>query len=128
VSAKKNVSADFENGWRKGVQVDLPAGNWNILPKGGGWSAWPTDDAAKSGGQKRPWTWLVNITANGNTECYGACDDYWKFANQKDAESFALQLEKYSLFLEAPTPVYFWIPDSNEDNRKGVILEIRRAQ
>lgn len=128
VSAIINVSADYVNGWKKGVRVDLAAGTWSILPKGGGWSAWPTDGAAKLVGKKTPWTWLVNVTANGNTECYGTCDDYWKFANQKEAENFATQhIPPHSLFLETPTQVYFWIPGPNKDNRKGVILEIRKV-
>jgi len=130
VSASRNVSADPDNGWKKGVKVALPAGTWSIFPMGGGWSAWPTDAAAKLVGVKTPWTWLVNITiANGTTECYVECGDWWKFATQKDAEDFALQqLEPYSLFIETPSEVCFWIPDTNEDNRKGVIIEIRRVK
>jgi hypothetical protein len=130
VSASRNVAADADEGLRNGVKVALQPGTWTVFPMGGGWSAWPSDAAAKLVGQKKPWTWLVNVTvANGTTECYGECGDWWKFATQKDAEDFALhQLDPYSLFIEKPTQVYFWVPDTNKDNRKGVIIEIRRVK
>ena len=128
VNAQRNVARNAEEGVKNGLKVDLPAGTWSIIPKGGGWSAWPTVGAAKLVGKKTPWAWLVNITANGTTECYGECDNWWQFSNQKEAESYALQkLAPYSLFLERPTQVYFWLPDSDTDNQKGVILEIRKA-
>ena len=133
VDAKKYTSNDPDNGWKKGYKLHLQAGNWEVKPVSGAWSAWGSD-SWRSPDVKGAWTWNVQIKvpSSEQSQCLGECGNWWRFKSEKEADLFAKsqELQPYSFSLESAGDVYFWIFDAgNEtDNRGKITIEIYSVQ
>lgn len=128
VDARKNASDDSRKGWKKGKEVELPAGIWQIKAVGGGWSCWASDSKLTPD-VKGAWTWNVYIKTPSNelSSPYGIVDDWWRFNSPQEALRNVQEHKiPFSITLNKLSKIYFWIYDNGgtSDNRGNVIIEI----
>lgn len=119
VDAIINASGKSD-GWKKGVQIELPKGIWRIRPTAGGWSAWS---------DKKSWTWNVQIKRPFTDESFEfGPSNWWQFSSLEEAENYATnKLGVYPINMPNQGTVYFWIYDEGGDianNRGYVTFEI----
>jgi hypothetical protein len=123
VDAIRNASM-ARDGWTKGSKVTLPAGNWEVRPVSGGWSAWAKDSYVPPN-VAGPWSWSLLVTRdNGITQSMGGTQ--WNYKTVNEASAAAVSIEPVNFSLDKPTDVYFWVWDSGgvSDNRGVLIIDV----
>ncbi len=124
VDAVRNGSSS-RDGWAKGQKITLQAGNWEVKPVGGGWSAWRRDNSAPPN-VKGAWTWSMYVTMDNNTNEVGSFS--WLYKNSDEANAAASSIESLKFSLDKPADVFFWIfdVDGTEDNRGVLVVDVIR--